>query len=198
SNNLRQLGVATLECNDKHRKLPPMFGQFAGFIGDWRPWIPDKWDNSIDPPALIEPAHWGDPVDGSTVFAHLLPYLDQQNLYKQAVRTWREPPTWGDNHNALRNTFIRTFKCYADRTKKNSSWAVGNYAANYQIFSIRAKDGWQGDARLPSDVPDGLASTIFFAEKYNTCGSGGSLWAIGKYNEKWMAMFAKKSTGKAS
>src|SRR5262245_40204748 len=41
SNNLRQLGVATLECNDKHRKLPPMFGQFAGFIGDWRPWIPD-------------------------------------------------------------------------------------------------------------------------------------------------------------
>jgi hypothetical protein len=78
------------------------------------------------------------------------------------------------------------------------TWAPGNYAANYQVFSIYATDGWQGAAVLPKSIRDGLSNTILFTERYTGCGSGGSLWAMGRYNFPFMAMFAYSATGPGS
>src|SRR5262249_5110780 len=47
-------------------------------------------------------------------------------------------------------------------------------------------------------IPDGLSQTVFYAEKYNRCGNGGSLWGIGIHSPGWMAMFAYKGTGPAA
>src|SRR5262249_37225909 len=94
---------------------------------------------------------------------------------------------------------IAIYQCKSDPSPPESSWAVGNYGANYQLFSLGARDEWQGAARLPQSVPDGLSNTVFFAEKYNQCSlKGGSLWAIGPHSPTWMAMFAYKVTGPAS
>jgi hypothetical protein len=146
------------------------------------------YDYSTDPPTLITPGYWLPPVYGSTVFAHLLPFIEQDALHKRAIAS--KVRTWGESNNATRNTLIKTYKCPADPSPANGSWAVGNYAANYRVFSLNATDRWEGAAALPSSIPDGLSNTVFYAEKYNRCGSQGSLWAIGNYNRNWMAMFA--------
>src|ERR1700756_1493457 len=36
SNNLKQLGLATQQCNDTYKKLPPMFGPFSELNGKYR------------------------------------------------------------------------------------------------------------------------------------------------------------------
>jgi prepilin-type N-terminal cleavage/methylation domain-containing protein len=187
-NNLKQLGLAAHACNDALGRLPPMFGEFNGLRGEHRNWIPPVYDNTTDPPTLLEAGYWQDPVYGSTVLAHLLPFIEQEALHHKAVTTTTR--TWGESNNALRNTVVKTYKCPADPSPANSSWAVGNYVANYQVFSLHAADGWQGAAVLPHSISDGLSNTILFAEKYNRCASVGSLWAIGSYNRNWMAMFA--------
>jgi prepilin-type N-terminal cleavage/methylation domain-containing protein len=191
ANNLKQLGLAVHNCNDTHGRLPPMFGTFAGLTGEFRHWNPD----TIDHQGYFDP-----PIYGSPVLAHLLPFIEQDNLHRLAINS--VVLTWGDHNDACRNVVIPTYQCMSDTSPPDDSWAVGNYGANYQIFSLGAVDEWQGDARLPTSVPDGLSNTIFFAEKYNSCGSGASLWAIGPHSPNQMAMFAGpseyKTTGPAS
>jgi prepilin-type N-terminal cleavage/methylation domain-containing protein len=189
--NLKQIGLAMHNCNDVHGKLPPMFGEFAGLLGEFRHWNPDVYDSNG---VLIEPGYFDAPVYGSTLFAHLLPYMEQNNLHHQAkITTYL---TWGDRNDTSRNTIIKTYECLSDPSPPETSWGVGNYGANYQIFSIGAADEWQGSARIPASIPDGLSNTVFFAEKYNQCGEkGGSLWAVGAHSPTWMAMFAYKLTG---
>jgi prepilin-type N-terminal cleavage/methylation domain-containing protein len=196
SNNLRQVGLAAHNCNDTHGKMPPVYGSFAGLTGEFRNWNPDIYDYSTDPPTLIREGYYDPPVYGSTFWAHLLPFIEQDNLHREALRTTLL--TWGDKNDAIRNVVIPTYRCPSDPSPANPHWAVANYGLNSQVFSMYAVDGWQGSARLPASVPDGLSNTIFFAEKYNQCRKGGSVWAIGNYNVPWMAMFARQVTGPAS
>ncbi len=195
-NNLRQLGLAVHNCNDTHGRLPPVFGSFAGLLGEFRNWHPDVYDNSTTPPTLIKAGYYDPPIYGSPVLAHLLPFIEQDNLHRKALDT--PVLTWGDKQDSIRNTPIEVYNCIADPSPVNDHWAVGNYAINYQVFSLGATDGWQGAARLPTSIPDGLSSTILFAERYNRCGPGGSLWAMGLFNVSSMAMFAHLTTGPES
>ena len=194
-NNLRQLGLATHNCNDTFGRLPPVYGEFAGLLGEFRAWIEDSYNNTTDPPTFV-PGHFEAPVYGSPVLAHLLPFLEQDNLHRQAIQTVYL--TWGDKNDSNRNTLIPSYHCPSDPSPSNEHWAVSNYGVNFQLFSLGGPDPWRGAARLPAMVPDGLSNTILFAEKYNTCGEGGSLWAIGAYNQDWMALFAYQVTGPAS
>jgi prepilin-type N-terminal cleavage/methylation domain-containing protein len=192
--NLQQLGIAVHHCNDVHGRLPPLYGDFAGLLGEFRHWNPDVYDsNGI----LIEPGYFDEPIYGSTVFAHLLPFIEQDNLHRRAIATTHL--TWGDKNDANRDTPIAVYQCPSDPSPPDPYWAVGNYAANYQVFSLGGADEWHGKARLPQSVPDGLSGTILVAEKYNQCGpKGGSLWAVGPHSPTWMALFAYKVTGPAS
>jgi prepilin-type N-terminal cleavage/methylation domain-containing protein len=198
-NNLRQVALASHFCNDSYGKLPPMFGTFGILVGEWRVWVPPTV-----PPAPVKPGYWdGSTVSGSSVLAHLLPFLEQENLHRQAA-AWSQqylpsptnPPTWGDNNDTFRGVVIPSYACPSDPSAPGTPWAVGNYAANYQIFSMYSADGWQGAASLPKSIPDGLSNTILFAERYYGCGAdGGSYWAGGNYNIAGMAMFAYTITG---
>jgi prepilin-type N-terminal cleavage/methylation domain-containing protein/prepilin-type processing-associated H-X9-DG protein len=201
-NNLRQVVLAAHSCNDTFHRLPPMFGRFGVLVGEWRNWTPPTV-----PPAPVEPGFWnGATVSGSSVLAHLLPYVEQEPLYLQAA-AWSKQylpgpnnaPTWGDNNSTFRDVAVPPYGCPSDPSTPSASWAVGSYAANYQVFSLYAADGWQGAAALPRSVQDGLSNTILFAERYYGCGDkGGSYWAGGNYNVPVMAMFAYSVTGPGS
>jgi prepilin-type N-terminal cleavage/methylation domain-containing protein len=204
-NNLRQVVLASHLYNDGLGRLPPMFGISGGLTGEWRGYVPPVYSNA-SPPALIQPGFWDGPTFyGSSALAHLLPFVEQQNLYFQAA-AWsnqyipspNSAPTWGDNNDTFRAAIIPVYRCPSDPSRPSTPWAVGNYAANYQVFSLNARDGWQGFAVLPRSIPDGLSNTILFAERYHGCASGGSYWAIGRYNVPYMAMFAYSPTGPGS
>ncbi len=196
-NNLRQVVLATHFCNDTFHKLPPMFGTFGELVGEWRHYEPPS-ANPVGP----DDQWTGDTIYGSSALAHLLPFLEQNNLYTGAI-AWsknytpgpKNPPTWGDNYDKFRNAFIPSFACPSDSSDPSLNWAVGSYAANYQIFSMHAVDGWQGAASLPASITDGMSNTILFAERYYGCGEGGSFWAGGNYRPTTMAMFAYTVTG---
>jgi prepilin-type N-terminal cleavage/methylation domain-containing protein/prepilin-type processing-associated H-X9-DG protein len=205
-NNLRQVVLATHHSNDTFRRLPPMFGNYGLLVGDWRNWVPPVYNNAT-PPSIIKQGFWTGPTFyGSPVLAHLLPFVEQQALYlqasawsKQYVPGPNSAPTWGDNNDTFRSVIVPPYRCPSDPSAPSTPWAVGSYAANYQIFALNASDGWQGAAALPRSIPDGLSNTILFAERYYGCGSGGgSYWAHGNYNVPYMAMFAYSVTGPAS
>jgi prepilin-type N-terminal cleavage/methylation domain-containing protein len=65
SNNLKQLGLALHHCHSTYDKLPPAFG-----------WFPTTDNNPSDNAAY------------GSVLVHLLPFLEQQNLYKASLTTY--------------------------------------------------------------------------------------------------------------
>jgi prepilin-type N-terminal cleavage/methylation domain-containing protein len=99
------------------------------------------------------------------LYFHLLPYVEQGNVYKMAV--WLDTagvvgeanpkpattvntgyiwPTWDavniGNHTWLRQTLIPTYQCPSDYTLGNGlDWAPGDssYAGNFQVFGNRNK-----------------------------------------------------------
>jgi prepilin-type N-terminal cleavage/methylation domain-containing protein len=176
-NNLRQLGLATYNCHTQRKHLPPACG-----------WFP-----SNGPEAL---SGWG------TLLFHLLPYVEQEDLYKSALTTGANP--WGENPNGQQYysgaaglgtaRFIGThsvpvYGCPADRDPPgklytdvlfNRQWRTSSYVGNFLVFgtvdSANMPASYQAATRIPDDVPDGTANTILFAEKLTLCEDRASLW----------------------
>ena len=167
-NNLKQLGIAIHAAHDAMRTTPPMFGQFGG----------------------------GNGVSGS-IFYHLLPYLEQDNLYRQGPDLSRSQPlkvlhapndvTYGNGVFNLpiaapdwaTTTASGTANPYpAWANQANTSWGLSSYSANWQVF------GDQGMAL--TSIGDGLSQTILFNEKYAVAERpsgrprfGAALWGYG-------------------
>jgi prepilin-type N-terminal cleavage/methylation domain-containing protein len=165
ANNLRQLGIATHNCHDQNLKLPPLLGAFPRYdnpIGSTQPQVP-----------------WATP------FFHLLPYVEQDNLYKSTgAGTPIQYYPW--NANAWQSP-VKTYLCPANPAADATGiaqgvtpWAAGCYAANAQVFGTVNTTGgltnWVGVARIPATFQDGTSNTILFAEKYPRCNGSGSLW----------------------
>jgi prepilin-type N-terminal cleavage/methylation domain-containing protein len=165
SNNLRQLGLAAHQHHDKHGWLPPGMG-FTPFAtsGVW-----------------------------AQHFFHLLPYLEQNNLYQRALGPVQLPTgpitMYFPGNNTVYSQAVATFLCPSDPsvdpggvvTANGFAWGASCYAANSQVFSPVAGDP-HGKTRI-ADITDGTSNTIFYAEKYARCSStsmsldGGNLWA---------------------
>jgi prepilin-type N-terminal cleavage/methylation domain-containing protein len=165
SNNLKQLGLAAHQYHDVHQHLPPG----AGYT------------------PLAESGVWGHH------FFHLLPYLEQGNLYERArgsvpLTTGRITIYWPGN-NSVYSQSVPTFLCPSDPsvepggvvTVNGTSWGASSYAGNSQVSAPVPHDP-QGKRRLLA-ITDGTSSTILYAEKYALCTStslaldGGNLWA---------------------
>jgi prepilin-type N-terminal cleavage/methylation domain-containing protein len=170
-NNLRQFGIATHNCNDANSHLPPAEGWFA---------------SSGPTPS----SGWG------TIWFHLLPYLEQDPLYKNGLTTGPNPA--GDNPgpnqpyyscaagtpDPVRTRSIPIFVCPSDPSFVSglytdviygSEWKTSCYAANVQVFATvdanHSMQSYQGNAGIPRTFQDGTSSTIMYAEKYATCES---------------------------
>jgi prepilin-type N-terminal cleavage/methylation domain-containing protein len=168
-NNLRQLGVAAHHYHDTQGHLPPGLGYFPT-------------------------ANNG--VFGTSWF-HLLPYVEQDNLYKKALGPGPFPPPNGPTtlyypgNNNVYSQPVKNFLCPSDPsvgpdgvvTVNGFPFGASCYAANAKVV---APNGPQGQARIPADIPDGTSNTILHAEKYARCSNttmapafrdGGTAWA---------------------
>lgn len=117
-----------------------------------------------------------------TVFFHLLPYLEQQNLHKQgqnaarqvALPVLRHPSDLTYTPDGLFSlTSANDIPSWATGS---TNWGLSSFAANWQFF---------GDDGIKfTDVKDGTYTTIMFNEKYAVAKNGGvvsgaGLWGYG-------------------
>jgi type II secretory pathway pseudopilin PulG len=175
ANNLKQLALASHNCNDTYGKLPKTEGSF-----------PDT-ANGTNWGAPYNPSHYG------TVDYFLLPFIEQDNLYKSPQVNGDPGSTYYANngpggHQANswwidRAQPIKTFQAPGDPSMPagGTGWATGDdnnprgltsYAANWHVFRGGWDEDWQngGVHSIPSGMPDGTSNTIMFAERYAICG----------------------------
>jgi len=176
-NNLRQLGLASHNCHDSITKLPPLSGRFPGSAAQGGP--------------------WGNP------FFYLLPYIEQDNLYKSTAAG--NPILYYPWNNVAYATPIKTYLCPSNPAvdasgvaQNTNPWAGGCYAANAQVFGTVNTTGgltdWEGAARIPATFQDGTSNTILFAEKYPNCNGRGSLWDRWD-RDQWIPAFSISWSG---
>jgi type II secretory pathway pseudopilin PulG len=133
-----------------------------------------------------------------TLGYHLLPYLEEQNLYNKAF-----DPQLGfslPTNNGVSTNRVKVFLCPSDPSVDSSGvvvdqgipWGASTHAFNAQVFCrTDSKTGDlldpQGHPVLHKTFPDGTTNTIMVAEKYARCTNnlfpeGGSLWAYWYFN----------------
>jgi prepilin-type N-terminal cleavage/methylation domain-containing protein len=164
SNNLKQIGLALHNCNDTYGRLPTTRSVFPRVEPN-----SGNWGNTGDPtqrPSLMGTMHY-----------HLLPFIEQDNVYKNTIaNSWRDTPNGGKS-----DTVIKTYISPSDPTLSgsgiSSDW--GNrgqvsYHANWHAFGGGWGEDWQiaGKAAIPRTFPDGTSNVIGFMERYSQCGPG--------------------------
>jgi prepilin-type N-terminal cleavage/methylation domain-containing protein len=171
SNNLKQIGLAIHNCHDVANKLPTTTGCFPT-DGDTLQWGAD-----------VIPSNFG------TMHYYLLPYLEQDALYKASwispgdgnggsgSQSWRTKDTGRGAPNGI--TVMKVFIAPNDPSQPgdNITWDRGgaaSYHSNWHAFGGGWDNDWQvgGKARIPSGFPDGTSNTVAFFERYAVCGPG--------------------------
>jgi prepilin-type N-terminal cleavage/methylation domain-containing protein len=185
TNNLKQISLAVLNYHDTFGRLPALYGGSSGNV-----------KNSPKNPNV-----WG------SIHVSLLPYVEQDNLYK-LMGVKGTPPQIDPNMpmgKPANQYVVPTYACPADPSITDGvimgrKEAVGSYAANAQVFAplmgelvTAAPDGKNG-AMYGTDkagftdraisltkITDGTSNTIFFIHVYGLCGSdkSGSAWGYG-------------------
>jgi prepilin-type N-terminal cleavage/methylation domain-containing protein len=169
-NNLKQIGIALHACHDANGKLPLCQGDFPRAI-------PGGTDN-INWRTDDVPARFG------TQQYFLLPYLEQDNLYRSPLiapgdgaggdgtQSWRTKDTARGLSGVL-----KVFAAPNDPglTGNGQTWDRGgatSYAANWHAFGGGGWEDWNvgGKARIPGTFPDGTSNTIAYLERYSVCG----------------------------
>jgi prepilin-type N-terminal cleavage/methylation domain-containing protein len=109
ANNLKQIALASHSCHDSHGHLPPMLGNYPGSA----------------------------PNSGTgTVFFHLLPFVEQDNLYRSSynLATGRYESSFAGTN----ATPVATYRNPADPSAGGqptiNGLAVSGYAANFLVF----------------------------------------------------------------
>jgi prepilin-type N-terminal cleavage/methylation domain-containing protein len=155
SNNLKQLSLAIINCADTNDgKLPPSIGLY-----------PTNAQSS------------GNSNGG--IFLHILPYIEQQNVYK-ATLVNPDPdgrngsnPTYSQWTSAAQNARLKVLICPSDATNE-ADWtqAYASYGVNGLIFN-HVYPGWgRGYKKFPASLRDGTSNTIFTFDKVTKCNSG--------------------------
>lgn len=126
-----------------------------------------------------------------TIHFHLLPYIEQQNLYQQSYYSGY----YFVGNNGVYSQPVRLYVCPADPSVPGTMqalcsvgnlWGVASYAGNVQVVCRVNAQGrlvsTQRYARMPADFGDGTSQTILFTEKYAQCFNtaypyGGNYWA---------------------
>jgi prepilin-type N-terminal cleavage/methylation domain-containing protein len=183
SNNLKQIGLATHSAHDAITYLPPAIGAYPRGDTSWQTANP---------------------------FVFLLPYFEQDNLYK-AIKAQGgvNPGAPALNYNGNAHVVPKAYVCPSDATRGQAAGISGSttesfgaYAANGHVFGtvtsvvtggtpVSHNFTWAGYKTFAGSFPDGLSNTIFFTEKVAVCsdpaaGNGGTRWAA-RGQGSWMA-----------
>jgi prepilin-type N-terminal cleavage/methylation domain-containing protein len=158
-NNLKQIGLATINCADTNQgKLVPGLGGYPT-------------PNVSLYAAAPKPQYRGTASYGGCLF-YLLPYIEQQNTFNFCVLPNGQgyDPEQGVgpvSTGGQLETLIKTYTCPSDPTFGTGlaqGWgAVGAYVYNGMIFL----SDWQGYSIFPGSITDGTSNTIFFTETYS-------------------------------
>jgi prepilin-type processing-associated H-X9-DG protein len=169
-NNLKQIIIAMHNMNDTYNRLPPLAGPFP-------------------PPT----------VDHGTFFFHVLPFVEQDNVWKESADEAGIHSAW-NNGIYGKDLYVPYYLCPADRTgtpdHRYQGWlATSNYAANFLVFGDPGSYSMNGSPRVPGSFPDGLSTTLAFAERYQICNREPNAWAYDTVSS-WTPAFAFTSTGR--
>jgi prepilin-type N-terminal cleavage/methylation domain-containing protein len=172
SNNLKQLGLAAHNYHDDNGHLPPGVGYYP-----------------ITPNGTF-----------GTYFFHLLPYVEQDNLYRQALGPVAFPPPTGTievhypGNNGVFRQPVKVFLCPSDPSVgpegtveiNGETFGASSYAPNGLVSGVGPPTpGPQGRTNFLA-IADGTSNTILHAEKYAHCTNtfmaplfqdGGTAWA---------------------
>jgi prepilin-type N-terminal cleavage/methylation domain-containing protein len=167
SNNLKQMGLGLHNMQDSQGVLPLPVGSYP------RNATPDIY-------------YPGNPPQVGTVQYFLLPYIEQENVYKTQASL--HPDSWWCGYT------IKTYNSPADPSAPADGYPDHSrprygtsYAPNEAVFAfgLRIDRSWRSGrrqapvARIPATFMDGTSNTIVFAEKYMVCGpSRGSVAAF--------------------
>jgi prepilin-type N-terminal cleavage/methylation domain-containing protein len=168
ANNLKQISLATVNCADQHQSLlPPGLGLYPNRIGTSR-------------------------NGEGGLFMHILPYIEQDNLYNATFspagsdsrnddQNWAATTTTYTQWNGfLQQHNPKVYFCPSDPSLSSQGiWAQSytSYAYNANVFGINYQWGWgQGCSRFPASITDGTSNTIFITER-EVASYGSSQWS---------------------
>lgn len=167
-NNLKQLSLAVHNYASTNAENVPHI------------WYPDTGHTSA--------TNFGssNPTPKGTLHFFLLPYIEQDALYRSAA---------GDSTNAaVRGVVVKTFICPSDVSTTPAGWSIiappptdpniqrYGFASTTYAGNIIALDP-RGDKTLVTSMPDGTSNTVMFIERYKACapswgGYTGAGWAL--------------------
>ena len=153
-NNLKQLALATIHAADVNSgKLPPSIGLYPG-------------------------SSQSDGNSNGGLFLHILPYIEQDNLFKSCLV--KPDPDGRNGANATYSQWtpkvqasrVKTYICPSDYTQKDTLGGYASYSNNGQLFRHNYQWGGVTMNRYPASIQDGTSQTIFFTDKLARCSSG--------------------------
>jgi prepilin-type N-terminal cleavage/methylation domain-containing protein len=176
SSNLRQVVLAIQLSQNQYGVMPPGFGFFPG--------------GPQDPTLLGAATGYGN------LFFHLLPFIEQNNLYQSTVEPGNGSPAYpGAFYSAYGPLFpgiaISPLKLYQNPSDPGMSgsgtvmgsqtsvdgWGASGYAFNAQVFCMVDLQGgfkdWWAAPEIPLTFPDGSSNTLVLTEKFSVCGQPG-------------------------
>jgi prepilin-type N-terminal cleavage/methylation domain-containing protein len=190
SNNLKQLTLACHSAQDARGMLPCA----------WNAWWMHLNDPNGNPSGYIVGSYkgpWKSYVGDVTLFYHLLPFIEQEAIYKAGNGLQLFSNASGQNVWTIK---LKTFQAPHDPSPKQdqdvqyswllsnavTQWAASSYAFNYQVFGRRGgtptnSDHWGTTLKIDT-IADGSSQTMFFAEKLMVCGTSGNLIMHGGWN----------------
>jgi len=143
-----------------------------------------------DLPGGVQGGCSGNPnYPGSPFFFTLLPYIEQDNIYKAVAQSGA---SWGNAGGVNGQTVvIKTFLCPSDSSHNNglgpnTGWTISSYSRNYYMFDTGG--GYQPQAGghyftlskfTIANIPDGTSNTIGIMERFAYLSTYGwsSLWS---------------------
>jgi prepilin-type N-terminal cleavage/methylation domain-containing protein len=192
-NNLKQIGLGTHNLHDVYKVLPPIGPNFDPTY----PTSASPYTQNAQNP-IRRSGPFQNKV-GGTLCIFLLPYIEQEALYKSYLASGLTPITTG---------IVPAYICPSEPNMAASTgygmssvitgWHFGNYAGNFYVFgnpsaspitvSVYTSANIEGAGKIPTTFQDGTSNVIMFTERWGgKCGGGSLLW--GDANGGWREDF---------
>jgi prepilin-type N-terminal cleavage/methylation domain-containing protein len=161
TNNLKQITLATHDYENTFGKLPPIWNWSS--VGEEQG---SNWAKGYGcMPGLMTPGLDG--ASDATLFFHLLPYIELNNLFS-ACGNNLTPGATGSQQTIGLVTQVKMFQCPSDSTQNSRTYMTPksgiNYLGNVMVFDPVSPGS------LVTAMTDGTSNTVMFAEHYQNCG----------------------------